>query len=61
MHVVAYLFVSTTIISIIVDVKNRKKISLMEAGMVMRGPPSTVHGTVWTGGHSFLHLMFLEL
>ena len=45
----AYLFVSSTIMSIIVEVKNRKKISLVARGMSTRGPDWTVHGFTLMG------------
>ena len=60
-HADAYLFVSSTIISITVEVKNKKKISFATLGMVNRGPPCPVNGCGCLGRQGVVHLMLAEL
>ena len=49
-HVDAYLFVSCTIMSRTDEVKNKKKISFTNDGMVMHGPPLPVNACL--SGHT---------
>ena len=60
-HVDAYLFVSNTIMSMTDEVKNKKKISFTNDGMVMRGPPLPVNACVCLDTQGVDHLILAEL
>ena len=60
-HVDAYLFVSCTIMSRMDEVKNKKKISFTNDGMVMHGPLLPMNACVCLDTQGVDHLMLAEL